>query len=152
MSDFFSGMTKVDLGNKKKVNENETKERKEVTEKKANSTSTRAKTEKRELKTNEVVLENPAEALVVEEEKQKETKRGRRPTGEEPMERRFIAVNIGNGVENDLGFLIKKYERETGKKNVGVGTYIRYLVDKDIEENRDYIEKAKKYEELLFGD
>ncbi|AOZ97809.1 hypothetical protein [Butyrivibrio hungatei] len=150
MSDFFSGIEKVELGKKGKVSEPETKERKTSAEKKANDTSPRTKTEKIESEKVKDVTMEPSEDSSADEEKPKD-RRGRKPTGK-AMERKFISVNIGDGVGEDLNLLIKKYEMETGKRSVGVGTYIRYLIDKDIEENRDYIDKARKYEELLFGD
>ncbi len=94
-----------------------------------------------------VVINNVEEEPIVEKKKDR---RGRKPTGN-AMEREFCSVNVGDGIREDLKLLIERYEQQTGKNSVGIGTYIRYLIEKDIEENKDYLTQAKKFKELLFG-
>ncbi len=79
---------------------------------------------------------------------QRRERRGRKPS-ESTMERDFISVNIGDGLREDLEFLCQRYAKQSGKKSVGLSTYIRHLVEKDIEQNNDYLTRAKQLFSVL---
>lgn len=58
-----------------------------------------------------------------------------------------ITVNIID-LEKDLNYLVMKYKSDNNiGGNVGVSTYIRMLCEKEIAQNKDYLDKAK----ILFG-
>ncbi len=72
-------------------------------------------------------------------------KRGRKPS-ENTMERDFISVNIGDGLREDLVYLCRRHEKQTGKKSVGLATYIRYLIEQDISKNQEFLDAARAFE------
>lgn len=96
-------------------------------------------------------IEQPVVTQTVEKETtnqpaQKVETRGRKkdPTTRPPKN---ITVNIID-LEKDLNYLVMKYKSDNNiEGNVGVSTYIRMLCEKEIAQNKDYLDKAK----ILFG-
>ena len=150
-NDLFSGVKKVALDGKK--------EKKSNTEAKATSAPT-AKTEKEVEKIVAPVLEPKKESVTntspspapikdqLEEVLQPKSTRGRKPLAN-PMERDYVSVNVGDGIREDLEYLCRKYAKQNDKKSVGLGTYIRYLIEQDIASNQKYL-KAIKDAEAFF--
>lgn len=144
MSDMFAGLQKTVLKGQNSKNEKEEKpdvEKKtpeKVKETKTTEVDNAVKVEKAE---TPIVKESPVKAS----EETVNNKRGRKPS-ENPMERDFISVNIGDGAREDLTYLCRRHEKQTGKKSVGLGTYIRYLIEKDIADNKKYLDAAKAFE------
>ena len=59
------------------------------------------------------------------------------------------SFDISNGIREDLEYLCRKYAKQNGKKSVGLGTYIRFLIEQDIASNQKYL-KAIKDAEAIF--
>jgi len=150
-NDLFSGVKKVALdGKKDKTHNPEAK----------NTSAPIAKNEKEAKKIAEPVLEPqeenvtntaPAPAPIKkqhEEVPQPKSTRGRKPLAN-PMERDYVSVNVGDGIREDLEYLCRKYAKQNDKKSVGLGTYIRYLIEQDIASNQKYL-KAIKDAEAFF--
>ena len=144
MNDMFAGLQKLDLKGQNNKNE---KAEKPVVEKKTTEKvkETKASDEAK------AVAPVKTEAPIVEDSPVKakteiaSSKRGRKPS-DNPMERDFISVNIGDGVREDLVYLCRRHEKQTGKKSVGLATYIRHLIEKDIAENKKYLDAARAFE------
>lgn len=150
-NDLFSGVKKVTLDAKK--------DKKSNSEAKAASTP-KAKPETEFSKKTEAVLEPQKEnvsntAPIPEpvkeqpkEDPQPRSTRGRKPLAN-PMERDYVSVNVGDGIREDLEYLCRKHAKQSGKKSVGLGTYIRFLIEQDIASNQKYL-KAVKDAEAFF--
>ena len=150
-NDLFSGVKKVALDGKK--------EKKSNPEPKTTSAPI-VKTEKESEKKVEPMLEpqkdsvtntasTPAPIMEQHEEApQPKSTRGRKPLAN-PMERDYVSVNVGDGIREDLEYLCRKYAKQNDKKSVGLGTYIRYLIEQDIASNQKYL-KAIKDAEAFF--
>ncbi|WP_026658242.1 hypothetical protein [Butyrivibrio sp. AC2005] len=152
MNDMFAGLDKLNI---KGQNKKTVKAEKPVEDKKVKETVAEEKVKETVVETAPVeakIVEAPKEEVpVIVEVPEKEnippqtSRRGRKPS-ENPMERDFISVNIGDGVREDLVYLCRRHEKQTGKKSVGLATYIRHLIEKDIEENKKYLDAARAFE------
>lgn len=150
-NDLFSGVKKVTLDAKK--------DKKTSPETKATS-APKPKTEIESPIVTESVLEPqkenvsttvPVQELINDQPKeapQPKSTRGRKPLAN-PMERDYVSVNVGDGIREDLEYLCRKYAKQNGKKSVGLGTYIRFLIEQDIASNQKYL-KAIKEAEAIF--
>ena len=71
--------------------------------------------------------------------------RGRKkdPNTKQP---KLLSVNIVD-LEDDLDILVTRYKKEHKDSSfkIGAATYVRELIEKDIEQNKEYINKAKAF-------
>ena len=150
-NDMFSDVKKVSLGAKKtQKTEPEVKvsnTSKATPEKESPDTKDKVSVPKKEIITEPVSIPEPIKDDQKEAPQIKST-RGRKPLAN-PMERDYVSVNVGDGIREDLEYLCRKHAKQNGKKSVGLGTYIRFLIEQDIASNQKYL-KAIKDAEAFF--
>ncbi len=146
-NDIFSGVKKVSLDAKKENKKNTEPKTVNVTKQEPENEDIKAKDNSPELQKEEINKTPDPQSVndIPKETPKPKSTRGRKPL-ENPMERDYVSVNVGDGVREDLEYLCRKHAKQTGKKSVGLGTYIRYLIEQDIARNKKYLTAIKDAE------